>query len=524
MSEDNNSRLRPVVLVILSGWGVAPKSQANAISLAKTPNFDRLVKIYPAMTIEAAGESIGLSKNEPGNSQWGCLNLGAGKVVYNNLSRINKAVESGSFFDNSVILNTLNQAKKNRKSLHLIGLLSAVEINSSINHLFALLESCRQQNLDRVFIHLILDGRDSDYNSGLELVERLEQKIEEHGVGKIASISGRFYAMDRDFNWQRTALTYKAMAQGEAEHKFKTATEAIKFSYDQEIYDEEFVPAVIAIRGKAVGSMSEGDNLLFFNFRADGMRQLVKALILPGFVKFPRPYYNFMATSLVEYDEHLPISAAFPCQTIDEPLSQVIADQQLSQVQISETEKYANITVYFNGEKEDIIGLKKVMVNSRRRISPLMASNVITKQALKHISSQSFDFMVLNYANIDIISHQGDIKGTIKACQKIDSQIKHLSEAVLINDGVMLITSDHASAEDMLNLQSGQNNQANTINPVPLIIVGRDWEGKTAGLSEVPGGDLSLIKPVGGLADVAPTILKIMDIKKPESMTGRSLI
>ncbi len=524
------NRPKPVVLIILDGWGIAPPSKGNAIALAKTPTITELIKKYPAMTLQASGEAVGLSWGEIGNSEVGHLNLGSGKLIYQNLPCINKAIADGSFFKNEKFLAAIASAKKKKSALHLMGLVSSGGVHSSIDHLYALLELCAKEKFKNVFVHAFLDGRDMPYNSGLDFIKKLEQKMAGLKVGKIASLAGRFYALDRDNHWERIALAYNAIVKGEAENKFDSALKAVEKSYAKKIYDEEFTPAVLMEKNKPVALVANGDSVIFFNFRSDRAREITKAFILPGFEKFPREYLvdlNFVA--MTEYEKDLPAEIAFPTEQIETPLAKVIADAGLKQLHIAETEKYAHVTFFFNGGKEEpFAGEDRILVPSPRVASysakPEMSAKEIVKNAADAIMSNNYDFVVMNFANPDMVSHVGDLKATIKAIETVDDCVKHLIEVVLGKNGVAFITADHGNAEELVNLQSGTMDKEHSTYPVPFIIVGKEWEGKTAGLPDGIGGDLSLVQPSGILSDVAPTILKIMGLKQPKEMTGKSLL
>ncbi len=521
---------KPVVLMILDGWGIAPASRSNAITQAKTPTIDGLIKTYPAMTLQASGEAVGLSWGEIGNSEVGHLNLGSGKLVYQNLPRIDKSITDGSFFTNEKFLGAIEHAKKKKSKIHLIGLASSGGVHSSIEHLYALIELCSREKAKEVYTHLILDGRDMPFNSGIDFVQKIKQKSEEYNLGQIASISGRFYAMDRDNHWERVVLAYNAMVKGESEAKFEDPLEAVKASYDKKVYDEEFVPTVITEDDKPVTKIEEGDSIIFFNFRADRAREITKAFVLPGFDKFPRDYLkeiDFVA--MTEYEKDLPMEVAFPPEQIEEPLARVLSEAGLTQLHVAETEKYAHVTFFFNGGKEDQFkGEERILVPSARVASyaekPEMSAKEITKKTIEAIMTDKYDFIVLNLANGDMVAHTGDLKASIKACEVVDSCVKKLIEVILGKDGVAFITADHGNAEELINMQSGKIDKEHSTYPVPLLVIGNQWEGKTGGVAEVPNSDLSLVQPSGILSDVAPTILKVMGIKQPKDMTGTPLI
>ncbi len=528
MSE--NPRPKPVVLIIADGWGIAPPSRSNAVSLAKTPFISNLIKTYPAMTLQASGEAVGLSWGEIGNSEVGHLNLGSGKLIYQNLPKINKCISDGSFFTNEKFLAAADHAKKNKSALHIMGLFSSGSVHSSMEHLYALVEFCQKQKLKKVFIHGFLDGRDMPFNSGIDLVEKLQQKLEKVPEIKIASLAGRFYGMDRDNHWERIALSYNAIVKGEAEKTFDNPAEAVKASYDQKIYDEEVVPTVITENGQPVGKVSDGDSMIFFNFRSDRAREITKAMVLPGFDKFPREYLkDLYFVGMTEYEKDLPVETAYPTENIQYPLARVISEAGLTQLHAAETEKYAHVTFFFNGGREEqFTGEDRILVASPRVKSydekPEMSAKEVTKKILETIMADKYDFVVVNYAGGDMVAHTGNLKATVKACEVIDDCVKQLTETTLAKGGVVFITADHGNAEELLNLQSGKVDKEHSTYPVPFIAIGKQWEGKNAGVSDSIGSDLSLVQPAGILSDVAPTILKVMGLPQPEEMTGRSLL
>jgi 2,3-bisphosphoglycerate-independent phosphoglycerate mutase len=526
----SSEKPKPAVLIIVDGWGVAPPSKSNAIALAKTPVYDNLVKNYPAMTLQASGESVGLSWGEIGNSEVGHLNIGSGKLVYQSLPRIDKSITDNSFFENEKLLAAVESAKKNKKAIHLMGLFSSGGVHASINHLYAMIELCQKHKIKKLFIHAFLDGRDMPYNSGIDLIKKTDEKLKESKVGKIATISGRFYAMDRDNHWERIVLTYNAMVKGESEQTFDDATKAVQSFYDKKIYDEEIVPTVITEKNKPVATVANGDSVIFFNFRSDRARQLTKAFVLPGFNKFEREYLDKVHfTAMTEYEKDLPVDIAYPPELIKEPLAKVISDAKLKQIHIAETEKYAHVTFFFNGGLEDPFpNEERVLIPSPRVASydkkPEMSAKDVTKKTIEAIMSDEYDFIVVNYANADMVAHTGNLKATVKACEIVDDAVKQLTEVILGKGGVAFITADHGNAEELVNLQSGKMDKEHSTYPVPFLIIGKQWEGKTAGLPESPNSDLSLLQPSGLLSDVAPTILSVMGLENASEMTGKSLI
>jgi len=526
-------KFKPVVLIILDGWGIAALAPGNAIAKAKTPNLDKYIKTYPAMTLVASGESVGLSWGEMGNSEVGHTNIGSGMVFYQNLPRISKTISDKTFFTNSAFLKATGHVKKYGSKLHLIGLVSSGGVHSHIEHLYALLELAKQQKGKEVYIHAILDGRDTIYNTAKGFIEELSRKIKELGSSaQIATISGRFYAMDRDNHWERTALAFKAMTLGQSQESFADPIKAIENSYEKKVYDEQFLPVVITKKNKPVTLIEDKDAIIFFNFRADRARQLTQAFILPEFNKFPRPseFKNLFFAAMTQYDINLPIDAiAFQPIEITRPLAKVLSEAGLKQLHIAETEKYAHVTFFFNGGKEEPYPNEDRIVIPSPRVSsfdekPEMSVLKVTDEVLKAITENKYDFIVINFANPDIVAHTGNLKATIKACEICDKCLGKIVNATIAKNGVVAITADHGNAEELQNIKTQDVDKEHSTNPVPFIIVGKEWEGKNVGLPDSLGSDLSLVTPSGILSDVAPTILKIMGIKKPSEMTGTSLI
>lgn len=520
---------KPTLLVILDGFGIAPDGDGNAVTQAKTPNFDRFIRNYPSMTIKASGEEVGLSWGEMGNSEVGHLAIGSGRVYYQMFPRINRDIASGDFFQNETLLKAFEHVKKNNSRLHLVGMVSAGRVHSMDEHCIALLEMAKQQGVSDVFIQAVLDGRDTVYNAGIDFLTNLEQKIQEIGVGKIASLSGRFYAMDRDNRWDRTGKAYNAMVLGEGEH-VGNVLDAIKASYQREVYDEEFVPSVIESNGQPVGTVQDNDAVIFFNFRPDRMRQLTKAFVLPDFDKFERRRVNnLLPVTMAEYEKGLPVEVAFPPEQIEKSLAQVISEAGLKQLHIAETEKYAHVTFFLNGTKENPFENEDRVIIPSPRVAtydqaPEMSAKEITDRVLKEIQENKYDFIVMNFANADMVGHTGNFEATIRGIEVIDSCLGKLAEATLSRDGMMFITADHGNAEELKNLRTGDINKEHSTNPVPFVIIGNYYQGQPSIAGEVPEGDLSLMPPIGMLADVAPTILMSMGLEQPPEMTGQPLL
>lgn len=523
-------RPKPLVLCICDGWGVAPDAEGNAITRAQTPNYSAFIREYPALTLYASGNEVGLRFGEMGNSEVGHLNIGAGRVYYQTYPRIQKAIADGSFYKNEAFLKAAAQVKKNQSALHLIGLISSGNIHASQEHCYALLEFAKQQKIKNVYIHAILDGRDTGRSTAIDFISQLQEKIKELKRGAIASLSGRKYALDRDNRWERIEAAYKAMAEGTAAVYAQDPIQAIKDSYAKEVFDEEFVPTVINSADQPVATVHDGDAAIFFNFRPDRARELTQAFALPGFAKFSRrPIKGLLFATMTEYEKEVPVAVAYPPVVVENCLAAVISQAGLKQYHLAETEKYAHITFFLNGtieapfpgEEREIIPSPKVSAYNE---APEMSAPEITKAAIKAIESDAYDVIFMNYANADMVGHTGDLAATVKGIETIDAGFGQIAERVLAKDGVLLITADHGNAEEKINLQTQQMSKEHTTNPVPFLLVGKPYRGQAGPGGDPPNGDLSLLPPVGMLADVAPTVLKILEIDLPSEMTGRSLL
>lgn len=523
-------RPKPVVLAILDGWGVAPDGHGNAITQAKTPNIDRFIREYPVMTLSASGTEVGLGFGEMGNSEVGHMNIGAGRIYYQTFLRINKAIAGKSFFENKALLEAMEYVKKHKSSLHLIGLVSPGNVHASEEHCYALLQLAKKHKIKNVFVHAILDGRDTQYNSSPDFIARLQKKMHEYRVGVIASLSGRFYAMDRDSRWERTEQAYRAIAEGKASAYVTDPLAAIDASYKNGVYDEEFVPVVIGEEGKPIATVSDNDAVIFFNFRADRARQLTEAFVLPSFAKFSRTRLNHVCfVTLTEYEKEIPVAVAFPPVIVHDCLAEVISHARLKQLHIAETEKYAHITFFLNGTLEEPFpGEDRKIIPSpkvpRYDKAPEMSAPEITRYVVKAIEDDEYDVIFVNFANADMVGHTGNLKATKKAISVIDTCLGEIADRVLASDGVFLITADHGNAEEVENVQTKKKDKEHSTNPVPFMIIGNQYKGRASAAGDPPEGDLSLMRPVGMLADVAPTMLQLLDIPQPKEMTGRALI
>ncbi|MCR4313822.1 MAG: 2,3-bisphosphoglycerate-independent phosphoglycerate mutase [Candidatus Uhrbacteria bacterium] len=520
---------KPTVLIILDGFGVAPDGDGNAITRAQMPVYNRLVRTYPTMTLRASGEEVGLSWGEMGNSEVGHLAIGAGRVYYQMFPRINRAMEAKEFAKNEVFVHAFEHVKQHGSRLHLIGMVSQGRVHSMDTHCHALLQAAKNAGITEVFVQAILDGRDTVYNVGIDFVTTLQEKMKELKIGKIASLCGRYDAMDRDNRWDRTQKAYNLMVKGEG-NSAEDPLEAIKASYQKEVYDEEFEPTVVVENGQPVGLVQENDAVIFFNFRPDRMRQLCKAFVLPTFDAFPRQtVVGLFPVTMAQYERGLPVEIAFPPEMIEHTLAQILSERGFTQLHIAETEKYAHVTFFLNGTKEEPFqSEERIIIPSPKVASydqaPEMSARALTDRVVKEMRENKFDFIVMNFANADMVGHTGNMEATIRGIETVDEGMGKIVEETLARGGHVFITSDHGNAEEMKNLRTGEMDKEHATNPVPFLIIGKEYEGQPSIAGEVPEGDLSLMSPVGVLADVAPTILAVMGIEQPPEMTGQALV
>lgn len=523
-------RIKPIVLAIVDGWGIAPPGKHNAISQARTPHIDAIISQYPAMSLFGGGEAVGLCAGEFGNSHAGHLNIGAGRICYQILPRINATIADGSFFEHKIFLGATAHASSYGGAVHIIGILSNAGVHGDSEHIYALLRLVQEQGIAQVYVHAILDGETISRTSGLEFVGALETYMHDLGVGEIASVSGRYYAMDRDRHWERTKRAYRAIVEGESTHTATDAVDAIEASYAQGIFDKKFVPTVITVDGKPLGIVSEGDTIIFSNFRPDRMRQLTNAFVLPHFSKFERVYLkNLEVVTMSMYEKELPVFIAFRPLTIYHSLTEVISKAGLTQVHIAETEKYADMTYFLNGNIEGTFGQEERILVTSRPVSsydqtPQMAARQITRHAINAVHADKYHAIFVNYSNLERVARTGNMAATIQAHQIVDAMLGKLSEYVRAKDGVLCITSSVGGAEEMLEAGDGKTIVVSGKNPVPFMVVGDEFRGISSRAGDPLNGDLSLVKPAGVLADVAPTILKLLGLEQPEEMTGRVLI
>lgn len=508
---------RPVMLVILDGWGVSTHKDGNAIASAKKPCYDRLVSRFPNTTLQASGEYVGLPDGQMGNSEVGHLNIGAGRVVYQELTRINRAIREKEFQKNNVLLEAIDNAVHNNKALHLMGLLSDGGVHSHIEHLYALLDMAVARGLQEVYIHVLLDGRDVPPANAKQYILALEDKLKTLGIGKIATVSGRYYTMDRDNRWDRVEKAYIAMVKGEG-NKASMALEAVERAYDMKQTDEFVEPTVIISKeGLPIGKVRSGDVMVMFNFRADRARQISHAFTDRDFPYFERPtgYLELHYVCFTQYDITLNVRVAFPPQNLKNTLGEVVSAAGLKQMRIAETEKYAHVTFFFNGGLENpYIGEDRVLVSSPKvatyNLHPEMSAVEVTDKTLEIIKGNKHELIILNYANADMVGHTGQFDAAITAIETVDLSLSRLVEPVFEKGGVLIITADHGNAESMLEPRTQQIVTAHTSNVVPLILVGKGLEKIT--LRE------------GSLQDIAPTIMELLRLPKPKDMTGESLI
>lgn len=507
-------RPKPFVLIVLDGWGIAEPSPSNSISAAKTSNMDYLITHFPFCRLEANGLSVGLPEGQMGNSEVGHLNLGAGRIVYQDFTRINLAIEDGSFFKNQILKDAFLRARDNKKRVHLIGLVSDGGVHSHLNHVLALLKMGDRLRVKDIVIHAFLDGRDTPPQSAIGYLEKLEEAIKEIGAGCVATISGRYYAMDRDRRWKRTKKAYDALVHGEGRLS-SGSIQAIKEAYENRETDEFVVPTVIKpFKDKRI---QEGDSVIFFNFRPDRARQITKALTEKNFKEFDRgegyPQVNFVC--FTEYDKEFDLPVAFPPERMKNILADVLAKNSLKQLRIAETEKYAHVTFFFNGGVEKPKPLEeRILIPSPKvatyDLKPEMSAYEITERVIEKIKSNKYDFILINYANADMVGHTGKFEAAVKAIEAVDECVGRVARETLQRGGELIVTADHGNADVMLSGNDHEPHTAHSTNPVPFIFVS---EGRKVSLVES-----------GKLADVAPTVLLALSISIPREMSGRSLI
>ena len=501
------------MLMILDGFGENTNEKGNAVKIARTPNIDKLMKMYPTTDIYTSGLNVGLPEGQMGNSEVGHTNIGAGRIVYQELTRITKSIEDGDFFSVEEFNEAVENCRKNNSSLHIMGLLSDGGVHSHIRHLYALLELAKRKGIEQIYVHCFLDGRDTPPASAESYITKLEEKMKEKEIGRIASITGRFYAMDRDKRWERVKKAYDALVNGIGE-KYQTATAAIEASYQKEIFDEFVEPTLICNGDIPIATISKNDSVVFFNFRPDRAREITRALVDEHFDGFENKNLNLYFVCMTPYDETMPnVHIAFKKEALSNTFGEYISNKGLTQLRIAETEKYAHVTFFFNGgEEKQYDGEDRILVPSPKvetyDLKPEMSAYEVTDKVLEAIKSEKYNIIILNYANPDMVGHTGNLEAAVKAIETIDECVGKVVEAIQEKNGVLLITADHGNAEQMIDYKTGEPHTAHTTNPVPLILVGMD--------------DAKLKS--GKLADLAPTILDIMNLEKPQEMTGESII
>jgi len=537
---------KPTLLLVLDGWGIGPKTAGNAIAAAKTPNIDGYWISYPHTQLAASGQAVGLPQGEDGNTETGHLNIGAGHIVFQDLPRINMAIADGSFFSTPAFLSAIQHVRNNNSSLHLMGLVGAGGVHSNIEHLYALLNFCKQQQVQKVFIHAFTDGRDSPPTSGIEYIRQLTLRCEQMGVGKIATIMGRYYAMDRDHKWDRIEKAYDALTIGSPDSCILDPIASLQAQYDQNITDEFIEPISICDQDGSHRLISENDAAIFFNYRVDRPRELTRAFVMQDFEEgihnlafdpYTEKYEktniqkqtsietfqrkkrigNLYFVTMTEYEAHIPVDVAFPPQKVRQPLGQVLAQNGLRQLRITETEKERFVTYYMNGQKEEMFaGETRIIIPSKGVKSydqaPEMSAYEIADEMIKYILADKADVIIANICNGDMVGHTGNFDASVKACEIVDEVVGKIVSTVLQKNGVILITADHGNVEELINTETGAVDTEHSAFPVPLMIIGNQFANN------------GTLLPTGILADVAPTMLKIMGIHPPESMTGRALL
>ncbi len=508
---------KPTVLMILDGYGLNDRTEGNAVALAKTPVMDKLMKEYPFVKGYASGMAVGLPDGQMGNSEVGHLNMGAGRIVYQELTRITKSIQDGDFFENEGLMTAINNVKANNSALHLFGLLSDGGVHSHNTHLYGLLEMAKKNGIDKVYVHAFLDGRDTAPTSGKGFMQELCDKMQEIGVGQVATVSGRYYAMDRDNNWDRIEKTYDAITKGEGD-KASDPVQAIADSYAKDVNDEFVVPVVIENDGKPVATVNDKDSIIFFNFRPDRARQMTRAFCIDDFDGFNRGARKDVTfVCFTEYDVTIPNKEiAFKKVSITNTFGEFIANNGMKQARIAETEKYAHVTFFFNGGVEEPNANEdRILVNSPKYVptydkKPRMSAYTVCDKLCEAITGGEYDVIICNFANPDMVGHTGVVEAAINAIEVIDQCVGEVVEFIKQVDGQLFICADHGNAEQLIDYETGGSYTAHTTNPVPFILVNADPAYK--------------LREGGCLADIAPTLIELMGMEQPEEMTGKSLL
>jgi len=505
--------MKPVVLLVLDGWGISSTPDSDAQARSNIPFYKGLLEKYPNTALECAGEAVGLPEGTMGNSEVGHLNLGAGRVVYQDYARINKAIKDGDFITNKAFVDAMEGAVKNKGAVHFLGLLSDGGVHSHIDHLYALINLAISKGVEKIFIHPFMDGRDTPPDSGIKYISDLEAFLNDKPTAKIATVTGRYWSMDRDNRWERVEQAFKGLVLGEGK-KVQSATEAVESSYEVNEMDEFIKPSIICNGEEPLGSISDGDSVIFFNFRADRAREISAALAGKDFKGFTRDKVSELNSfvTMTMYDDDFDFPVAFAPFKLTNILGEILSRQGLKQLRIAETEKYAHVTYFFNGgEEEPFPGEDRCLIPSPKEVAtydlkPEMSAFKVTDEVLERLDQNKYDFILLNFANPDMVGHTGIMDAAIKACETVDACLKKIVEKVRSLGGLAIITADHGNCDQM---QDGTGPfTAHTINPVPFLLLSEDFKLRNKGI----------------LADVAPTVLDIMGIDQPEEMTGQSLI
>jgi 2,3-bisphosphoglycerate-independent phosphoglycerate mutase len=529
------SRPKPIILTILDGWGYRAETKANAIALARKPTYDRMLREYPNTLIHTSGPFVGLPEGQMGNSEVGHLNIGAGRIVHMDITRIDLMIQNGEFFSHPVLLDAMKNARAGERRLHLFGLLSDGGVHSQQAHLYALLKMAKQNGLERVFVHAFMDGRDTLPTNGAGYLEQLQQKMREYSCGKVATVNGRYYAMDRDRRWERISKAYNAMVFGDAEGgELGDPVQGMKDSYNRGVTDEFVIPFVCTDnRGQALATIRDEDSCICFNFRADRVRQITRALTrnsalnekggsdLPGAADLdatiPRDRVpkNLRYVCMTQYDKNFSLPVVIPAESMANILANVMGNQKMRNLRVAETEKYAHVTYFFNGGVETPFpGEERLLVPSQKvatyDLKPEMSAAGIADAVVKATEDGAFDVMIVNFANADMVGHSGKLEPTIKAVETVDACLSRIESAIRAKGGAMLITADHGNAEMMIDPATGGPHTAHTTNPVPFIVVSEDAKKFT-------------LKPGGSLRDISPTLLGMLAVDEPQEMTGADL-
>lgn len=504
---------KPYALIILDGFGKNERREGNAIYAANTPNIDKYLANHPNSIVHASGLDVGLPDGQMGNSEVGHTNIGAGRIVYQELTRITKSIEDGDFFENEALVKAVENCKKNDSALHLMGLLSPGGVHSHTNHLYGLLRLAKKNGIEKVHVHAFLDGRDVPPSSAVEYIKEAIEKMRDIGVGDIATVMGRYYAMDRDNRWERVSKAYDAIVYGEGVEA-ESAVTAVEESYNNDVTDEFVVPTVIKKDGEPLGKVSENDSVVFFNFRPDRARELTRTIVDEDFSGFERDYFKTCFVTMTQYDATMPnVEVAFKPEQLVNTFGEYISKKGLRQLRIAETEKYAHVTFFFNGGVEKPYdGEDRALINSPKvatyDLKPEMSAYEVTDEVVKRIDGGEYDVIILNFANCDMVGHTGVFDAAVKAVEAVDECLGRVIDAIERQGGVALVTADHGNADQMIDYETGEPFTAHTTNVVPLILIGRD--------------DLKIRS--GRLADLTPTMLDLMGLEKPAEMTGESLI